>query len=64
MAYMKKTSAARGQTIRCDHGRDDSSFAKGMKSEKMGGSTTNLAHSLSGASAKVDANPGKKNKFD
>ena len=64
-SYMKKTSAARGQTIRVDHGRDDSSHKlDGVKPAKMGGSTTNLAHSLSGASAKVDANPGRKNKFD
>lgn len=64
-SYMKKTSAARGQTIRVDHGRDDSSMkSDGVKQSKFGGSTTNLAHSISGASAKSDSNEGTKNKFN
>lgn len=63
MAYRKTMSAARGQKIIVDSGRDDSSFNKGNGKQNMGGSTTNLAHSLSGASAKVDSDNGKKNKF-
>lgn len=59
MANVEKTKGARGQTIIRSSGRDDSSFDKAGVTEassmngarEMGGSVTNLAHSLSGASA-------------
>jgi len=48
-------SAGRGQTIKAATGRDDSSHkvnnGEAMKGRAMGGGVSNLAHSLSGASA-------------
>lgn len=65
MKTTKTESAARGQSIRTDYGRDNSSHdLKNTMGGKMGGSTTNLAHSMSGASAQQEGNPGgKKNRF-
>jgi hypothetical protein len=58
------TKAARGQTIRTDYARDDSSHTaiKNNFAPKMGGSVTNLAHSLSGASPNQEGEE-KKNRF-
>jgi hypothetical protein len=65
MATRQTMSAARGGKIVVDSGRDDSSFkSNGQKMPKFGGSTSNLSHSLSGASANMDDNGNKKNKFD
>jgi hypothetical protein len=47
---VQKTSAGKGQTIVTSHGRDNSSYDV-PKGGKMGGSTTNLSHSLSGSSS-------------
>lgn len=64
MADVKKVSAARGQSIHCGYGRDDSSHkVEGSMGQKMGGSTENLAHSLSGAGA-VSETKGLKNQTD
>jgi len=59
-------SASRGQKIVTSYARDNSNYkSNGKKNGSMGGSTTNLAHSLSGASAHMDGTGhGKKNKFD
>lgn len=50
-----REKGVRGQTIGRSFGRDDSSYAVNDKQardgKKMGGSATNLSHSLSGASA-------------
>lgn len=47
-----RSKAARGQTIVRSFGRDNSSMdTPNAKGGKMGGSTTDLSHSLSGASA-------------
>lgn len=47
------SSGARGQKIVRSTGRDDSSFGndENFKGGKMGGSTSNLGHSLTGAGA-------------
>lgn len=49
------SKGARGQTVVRSFGRDDSSYAvndgEAKNGKAMGGSTSNLAHSLSGASA-------------
>lgn len=59
---MQKTqNIGKGQKIVTSHGRDDSSL-KMDKSYKMGGSTTNLDHSLSGASAVQTGNEARGNK--
>lgn len=63
---VKKEKAARGGTIVCSYPRDDSSHKvpKPMGYE-LGGSPTNLAHSLGDASAHQDGTGhNKKNKFD
>lgn len=53
----KTQKVDRGGEIRTDYGRDDSSHKlSNTMGDKMGGSTTNLSHSLSGASAKMDGN--------
>ena len=51
-----KSKAARGQTIVTSHGLDNASSMKVNDQEarmgrEMGGSTTNLSHSISGGSA-------------
>lgn len=53
MAKMSETaSAARGTKIVQDFGRDNSSQSvKNPHGKKLGGSTNNLGHSLTGASA-------------
>lgn len=52
---VEKSKGARGQTIGRSFGRDDSSYpvddGQAKNGKEMGGSTTNLGHSLSGASA-------------
>ncbi len=61
----KSDSVSRGQKIVTPCGRDDSNYMSGNKYPSMGGSVTNLAHSLSGSSAHVDGTGhNKKNKFD
>jgi hypothetical protein len=51
---VEKTSIGKGQTFERSYGKDNSDHV-GMKSAerggKLGGSTTNLDHSISGASA-------------
>lgn len=65
MAYEKTQSAARGGKIVTCYPKDNSSHKiDGKSNGSMGGSTTNLAHSLSGSSANVEGNKGKKNRFD
>lgn len=50
--YVKTEKAARGQTVVTPFPRDNSSYDAGeMDGRPMGGSTTNLSHSLSGDSA-------------
>ena len=64
---VKSEKVSRGQTVVTSYGRDDSNYSAGdgkMGGVKMGGSTTNLAHSLSGSSAHMDGTGhNKKNKF-
>lgn len=63
---MRKTEkAARGQTIQCDYGRDDSSHKlSNTTGYPMGGSKENLSHSLGGASARQDGTgKDKKDRF-
>lgn len=49
---VERSKAARGQTIVRSYGRDDSSMSvPGATGQKIGGSVTNLSHSLSGSSA-------------
>jgi hypothetical protein len=56
--YVEMDSSVRGQKISRPFGRDDSSFPVNDKEAKngkdMGGGTTNLSHSLTGASAVQD----------
>ena len=60
---MRKTqSADRGQRIVTDYPKDTSSKGANpgnLTGKSFGGSTTNLAHSLPGASAKQDGNATK-----
>lgn len=58
----KSQSVGKGQTIVTDYPKDTSSNGSNpgnMTGKSMGGSTTNLAHSLSGCSAKQDGNATK-----
>jgi hypothetical protein len=57
--------AARGQTIQTDYGRDNSSHkVKNPHGAPMGGSVTNLAHSLPGTVANQEGTgKNKPNKF-
>lgn len=49
---LKTEGIGMGQKVVTPYGRDNSSFGvPNTRGAKMGGSTTNLAHSLSGASA-------------
>lgn len=60
---MRKTqSIGQGQKIVTDYPKDTSSSGANpgnMTGKSMGGSTTNLSHSLSGCSAKQDGNATK-----
>jgi hypothetical protein len=64
----KTTSMERGGKIQTDYPRDDSSHnLPNMMGCKMGGSTTNLAHSLEGASVRSrqdGTGKDKKDRFD
>jgi hypothetical protein len=55
MAYGSKEKGARGQKVVRPTGRDDSSFKvkdkEARDGKSMGGSTKNLGHTISGASA-------------
>jgi hypothetical protein len=62
----KTITAARGQKIRTDYARDDSSHSvPNDMGKKLGGSTTNIGHSITGASAQIPGHgsPDKKNRF-
>lgn len=62
-SYVKTDKAARGQKIVTSFGRDDSNHKlPNTMGGKMGGSTTNLSHSISGANAKMDGNAMKDKK--
>lgn len=63
--YVKTEKAARGQTVMVPFPRDDSSYDAGdMDGRAMGGSPTNLAHSLPGNSAEQEGTGhNKKNRF-
>lgn len=64
MKTSKTQSVARGGTIRTDYARDNSSHdLPETMGGKMGGSTTNLAHSISGAASVTDSTATKKNRF-
>lgn len=67
MSCIVKKKVGNGQTMVTCHGRDDSnhSVPNGMGG-KMGGSTSNLAHSIVGSSAKEGGNASKekKDRFD
>jgi hypothetical protein len=64
MKHVEKESGPRGQKVHTGFGRDDSSHkVKDARGGKMGGGVSNLAHSLSGASA-VQNTAGKPNKTD
>lgn len=57
---VKSMKAGRGQTIVTSYARDNSSHTlPNTTGGKMGGSDTNLSHSISGASAKMDGNASK-----
>jgi hypothetical protein len=52
---VESVKGARGQTIKRGFGRDDSSMdVPNARGKALGGSTTNLSHSLSGSSAVQD----------
>ncbi len=56
-SYTTTQKAARGGKIVTSYGRDDSNHQlPNTRGKSMGGSTTNVAHSISGASAKMDGN--------
>lgn len=58
--YDTSMKAARGQKVVTEYGRDNSSHnLPDTKGGSMGGSTTNVAHSLPGASAKEGGNASK-----
>lgn len=65
MKSVKTEKAARGQKIVTEYGRDNSSHnVANAMGGKMGGSPTNLAHSLPGTSAEQKGDPSpKKNRF-
>lgn len=58
------TNAREGQKVITDQPVDKSSYGHmGNKDRKMGGSTSDLSHSLKGASAHQGVDPGNKSKI-